>query len=252
MTSFAIVSAAEALVKVRNGRLKLNPAEQIWAPTNEADAYALQAAVMKQLGEVGGWKVGAPSPGGHVSFAPLPKSGLVKSGTTLSDGVHRMRGIEVELAFVLGADLPPRDIPYSRDEVRQAVATVVPLIEVVETRLSDREAGGGLWALGDFLSHGELVLGTETAQWAVDDLDNVEVSIAYNGNTMLDRPCRNAGGNPLDMVARLTGICGEHCGGLKAGQVITTGSLMGLELAPFQSRVSATISGFGEINVTFG
>ena len=43
-----------------------------------------------------------------------------------------MRGIEAEVAFRLGRDLPPRAAPYTRAEVMAALATAHPAIEVLE------------------------------------------------------------------------------------------------------------------------
>jgi 2-keto-4-pentenoate hydratase len=251
-TSSKIAAAAAALCNARDGRLKVDVAGHPWAPASEADAYAVQTAVAETAGPVGGWKVGAPSPRGHASFAPLPVSGFVPSGTTLADGVHRMRGIEVEIAFRLSRDLPQRESEYSREEVLGAIDAVLPVIEVVETRLSDRSAANGLWALADSVSHGELVLGKAIESWQGLNLDEVHVTLQFAGKTIVDRACRNAGDRPSDMVVRLANICNDHCGGLKAGQIVTTGSLMGLEVAGFQNDVVANTQGLGGVTVSFG
>ena len=54
------------------------------------------------------------------------------------------------------------------------------------------------------------------------------------------------------MVVRLANLCGTHCGGLKAGQIVTTGSLMGIEIAPFQAKVTASVGHLGQVSVNFG
>lgn len=251
MSDKAIAAAAQALLDARVSASRLEVAQHPWAPATEADAYAVQAVVTEGTGPVGGWKIGAPAPDGNASFAPLPEAGVYPSGTALADGEHRIHGIEVEIAFRLRADLPTRDAPYSRDEVAAAIEAAVPIIEVVETRLSDRDAANGMWALADFLSHGELVVGDPVTNWQEVEMNEVAVTLNFDDKIIVDRPCRNAGGQPLDLVVRLADICNSHCGGLKAGQVVTTGSLMGLELAWPGVHVSTSIAGVGDVNLRF-
>ncbi len=45
-----------------------------------------------------------------------------------------MRVAEVEFAFTMGTDLPPRDVPYRLDEVMAAVASLHPAIEIPDSR----------------------------------------------------------------------------------------------------------------------
>src|SRR5687768_14457374 len=53
-------------------------------------------------------------PGQEPTCAPLPAAGLLPDGALLRGPAWRLRGIEVEVAFQLGADLPPRPTPYAR------------------------------------------------------------------------------------------------------------------------------------------
>ena len=43
-------------------------------------------------------------------------------------------GIEAEIAYSFARDLPPEDAPYSREAVLDAIASMHPAIEVVDTR----------------------------------------------------------------------------------------------------------------------
>ena len=251
MSDKTIAAAARALLAARSESTPLDVSGHPWAPGSADDAYALQAAVTEGTGPVGGWKIGAPAPDAEASFSPLPEAGVYPSGAAIANGDHRMYGIEVEVAFRLAHDLSSRDAPYQLDEVATAIEAAVPIIEVVETRLSDREAANGLWALGDFLSHGELIVGEPVPNWREIAMDELAVNLRFDNQVIVDRICRNAGGHPLDMVVRLADICANHCGGLKAGQVVTTGSLMGLELAWAGATVTATIGNVGDVNVRF-
>jgi 2-keto-4-pentenoate hydratase len=247
-----ITAAGAALLAARASHTRMDVNKQPAMPSGVADAYAIQAIVAAASGAIGAWKIGAPAPHAQASYAPLAHSGVCASGITLADGGHRMRGIEVEVAYRLAKDLPPRSAPYTADEVADAIDAALPIIEVVETRLSDRTAADGMWALADNQSHGELVLGQPVGAWQDLSLDKVAVLLRFDNEIIIDRLCHNAGGRPFDMVLRLANLCGDHCGGLRAGQIVTTGSLMGLELAPAGAMVSATIAGVGTVEVGFG
>lgn len=57
--------------------------------------------------------------------------------------------IETEVAVGMGADLPPRDEPYSEDEVGPAIGWIAPAFEVVAARFSGGLEGNGLLAIAD-------------------------------------------------------------------------------------------------------
>jgi len=246
-----IAAAGEALLSARTTHTPLEVGKHPSMPTKLNDAYAIQAFVAAATGAVGGWKIGAPSPGAPATFAPIAGACVCASGATLHDGGRRLRGIEVEVAYRLANDLPPRSTPYEADEVAGAVDAMLPVIEVVETRLTDRQAADGLWALADNLSHGELILGEPVSDWQDLHTTGFAVLLHFDDDVIVDRACHNAGGQPFDLVVRLANLCGNHCGGLHAGQIVTTGSLMGLEFAPPGATVSATVGGIGAVEVKF-
>lgn len=251
MNESQITAAGEALLRARRTHVALDVNDHDAAPTSVDHAYAIQAVVAAGCGAVGGWKVGAPSPHEQATYAPLAADGVHRSGVELPDDARRLRGIEVEVAFSLGKDLPARAAPWTRDEVADAVHGAVPIIEVVETRFTDRDTVGAMWALSDNLSHGGLIVGDLVTDWRALSLDEIPVTLKFDERTIIDRNCRNAGGHPFDMVVKLANLCASHCGGLRAGQIITTGSLMGVEFAPPGAHVSATVGGVGAVEMTF-
>lgn len=252
MNEAQIEAASNALLSARASKTAFDPTSHPSQPSELSDVYAIQAAVAAARGPVGGWKVGAPSPQAQASFAPLAKTGICATGTRLADDGSRLRGIEVEVAYRLAADLPARSTPYTIDEVSDAIDSAMAVIEVVESRLLDREQAGAMWMLSDNQSHGELIVGQPISAWQNLPLAEVAVRLTFGDDVIVDRNCRNAGGHPLDMVVKLANLCGTHCGGLLAGQVVTTGSLMGIECAPENALVSATVGGLGGVSVQFG
>ncbi len=87
-------------------------------------------------GEIGGWKVGARRRRRRRCLRRCRGRWIAANDAELG-GRHRFRGLEAEIAFLIGKDLPPREKPYSRDEVVAAIASCHPAIEVIESGLTD-------------------------------------------------------------------------------------------------------------------
>lgn len=239
---------AERLLAARRSgvAIALNEAER---PQSEAVAYAVQAAVTEALGAIGGWKVGAAGPAAPPSGAPLPAGGILPSGAALgADFTDRL--VESEIAFRLGADLPPRDRPYGRDEVIAAVASCHPVIEVVQWRIRDYANATNPVKLADSVGHGALIVGPAIAGWQDLDFPSLQVTQEIEG-----APPKIATGNPAgDMIRLITWLADEGAvwaGGLKAGQIVTCGSWTGALPAPAGASVTVTFAGLTPVQVGF-
>jgi len=160
-SSFDSAAVARRLLRAHKGAAAVPHAEVIGP--DAAAAYAVQDATLRGLGPVGGWKVGAKGPSAEPACAPLPAGGLFPSGTTLLGPPWRMRGIELEVAVRLRRDLVPGPGEPEAAMLRDAIEAVLPVIEVVETRLADWRDSPLLAQLADLQSHGGLVLGAARA-----------------------------------------------------------------------------------------
>jgi 2-keto-4-pentenoate hydratase len=127
----------------------------------------------------------------------------------------------------------------------------MPVIEVVDTRLTNPDAAGDLWKLADNQSNGGLVFGDPVAGWSGQPLDAADIELTVGGKTEYSGLHSVPGGDALDIFCAFAAIIGDHCGGLVPGHIVTTGSLMGcLYIEPGQS-VRGTISGLGRVEVGF-
>ena len=120
-------------------------------PADRAGGYAIQAHFEAVSGQARvGWKIAATSEAGqrHINVdgpiaGRLLAEKLYEDGTELSLAGNRMLVVEPEFAFRLAADLPPRDAPYTQDEVMDAVSDLHLSLEVPDSRFADfTEAGG--------------------------------------------------------------------------------------------------------------
>jgi len=211
-------------------------------PREEAEAYAIQARCMDALGPVGGWKVGAAGPDAPPSCAPMPSSGLHASPAVLDGAAFTSREIESEIAFVLGADLPPRDSPYSEAEVSAAIASCHAGLEVLQSRFGDPDGTDPLSNLADLIRHGAYVLGPPVGPWQAIDFAALRVRQVIAGEPI--ERVGNPAGDMMRLMVWLANAGAVWAGGLKAGQIVTCGSWTGKLAAPAGAAVSAR---FGDL-----
>ena len=220
------------------------------APADEAQAYRIQALVMAELGEIGGWKVGAPAPDGPISCAPMPKAGILQAPCTLDPAVFIQRDVESEICFVLAADLPPRNEPYGRGEVLAALGTCHPGVEVLQSRYADPAKASALALLADFIQTGAYAVGAPILGWRSVDFASLPVTQTVRGG-----PARHATGNPagdmLRLMIWLANAGARWAGGLRAGQVVTCGSWTGKTAVPAGGQVTTAFGGASPVTVAF-
>ena len=260
MTQANIDALARRLVEARRSSTPMaTPTD--WLPGDAAETYAVQEAVIALLGEpVAAWKVGAPAPadtpGVAPNCAPIMKSQVLASPARLASSDHRLFGVESELAFRLGSDMRPRETPYTRDEALAALDGVAVAIEEVESRLSDWPDTDANLILADCQGNGLLIVGEFGPIPANLDCANQRVIQKLGGGETTDKIGGLASGEPIWLIAwlanQLSGRSGSLSGrGLKAGDIVTTGSWTGVNFAAANTRSSAEFPGFGSAEVVF-
>ena len=219
-------------------------------PKTEEQAYLVQREVIAALGSIGGWKVGSPNPDGPVNCAPLLLSGVQPSPGWASAAAGPDRGVEAEIAVRIGADLPPREQPYSRDEVLAAIESAHPAIELLHSRYSDVDQVDPLSNLADGLSHQGFVYGAAIPDWQGIDLAAEQVRLLVNG-AEIKRRTGNPAGDMVRLVVWLANHGAHWSGGLRAGQFVTTGSWTAKDFVPAGAEVRVVFTRCGEAAVTF-
>lgn len=254
------LNAAQVLVQARRSNVRLQALAANLIPANQTDGYQIQDLVVTCFGEqVGGWKVGATHPN---SQAALGTSGPVAArlfsqslyhcpdgaSVDLRDGLV-VRGLEAEYAFLLGADLGPRETRYTRDEVLAAVASVHPSIEVVDTRFTQMQ--GGALVIADNVGDSSWIYADGSSDVAGLDIINAEVTMEVNGETVVVGNGGEVLGDPLTSLLWLVNDHARQREGLRAGQFITAGSCTGLYKGPAGCSAKASFTGLGEVRIQF-
>ena len=167
-----LYQAAEMLLEARRTLQPMDELPPGLRPKTLEEAYFIQDVILQALGKAGGWKVGAPAPDATPVYAPMPSIGIATSGDRIARQYRRMRGVEAEIAFLLGKDLPPRAAPYSREELVNAIASCHPAIELLESGLLDPETADRLTAIADLQSNGGFVAGLPISGWEEFNFEN--------------------------------------------------------------------------------
>ena len=225
------------------------PADLI--PTDISEVYFVQNAVAAAFGPIGGWKIGAPAPDATPLFAPMPAAWIAPSGSTLSGSRWRYRGLEAEIAFLVGQDLPPRTQPYSREEALAAMASCHPAIEVLESAFIDPAKATKFASLADLQMHGGFIYGPAFENWHTANFTTEAVTLSVDGMLRVERTGSNTSGDLLKLIPWLANHGATRTGGLKAGQWITTGSWTGNTLATSSSTVDVHFSTAGHVDLRY-
>jgi 2-keto-4-pentenoate hydratase len=246
-----LLSAANLLLDARRTGDRLVELPEALRPTSAEEMDFIQDAIAEAYGAIGGWKIGAPNLQATPTFAPMPAAWICPSGSTLSGDRWRYRGLEAEIAFLVGEDLPPRATPYSREEVLAAMASCHPAIEVLETAFADPVDGSNFSVLADLQRNGGFVYGPAFADWKQADFNTEHVTLAVDGSVRVERTGSNTSGDLLRLLPFLANEGAARTGGLRRGQWITTGSWTGNTFASAGSSVEVEFSTAGQVNLRF-
>jgi 2-keto-4-pentenoate hydratase len=209
-----------------------------------------------------GWKIAATSAAGqaHIQVdGPLPgrilEDFIHPMGATLTLAGNRMRVVEPEFAFRLGADLPPRTAPYTAPEVLAATASLHPAFELPDSRFADFARAGKAQLIADDACCGRFAFGPAAPEaWRTTDLADHRVQATVQGAQGSARYTREGQGRALlgDPRTALIWLANELSAlgiGLRAGDWASCGTCMvPLEVLP-GDRVQADYGAFGRIEI---
>jgi len=246
-----LLDAANLLLDARRTHSPIQDLPPELQPTSIEEIARVHEFMADAYGEIGGWKIGAPSADATPFFAPMPRAWMAASGALLSGPTYRYRMLESEIAFLLGEDLPPRSTPYTREDVMAAIASCHPAIEELESGLIDPKAANNFSALADLQTHGAFIYGPAFTGWRSVDFTQEKVTLTVDGAVRVERTGSNTSGDLLRLLPHLANEGAARTGGLRAGQWITTGTWTGNTQASAGSNVEATFEHIGTAALRF-
>lgn len=223
------------------------------------DAYQIQQRMIQRRLDTGetiiGKKIGVTS---KVVMDMLkvdqPDFGMMTSGMVFNEGesIDTSTMIapraEAEVAFVLKSDLMGPGVTAA--DVLRATDFVVPCFEIVDSRIQD-------WKIkiqdtvADNASCGVLVLGGRRKSPADIDLALAGMVLEKNGEIISTSTGAAVQGSPVNAVAWLANTLGNLGIGLKAGEVILSGSQSPLVPVKAGDSLVCTVGGLGGTSVRF-
>jgi 2-keto-4-pentenoate hydratase len=216
---------------------------------SQADAYRVQAAVAKQIGATAGWKVGRKTPAAVPVFAPLFENRIYPSGATLPRGDFRLWLLEAELVFRIGQNLPPEDAPYGRQEIFDAIDDVSAAFEIIDSRFAAWPDLTPQLLVADLLSHGAMVIGSGISPPPGTSFERAKVRLNVDEIVAVEQEGGNPAGDVVELVIWLANHLASGGVGLRAGDLVTTGSYTGMtHLAP-GGYAEASFAGVGSVAV---
>jgi 2-keto-4-pentenoate hydratase len=242
---------AEVLAKARrDGRQVRNLPKEL-VPATLAEGCAVNARVAELLGfEPLGWKIAATNPDMQRRLRTLaPIYGRTFRRFAMASPALLSRAelldplVECEFFFRLARALPPRQAPYGREEVADAVASVHCGIEIAECRFPMDALPPVSAILADGAASGRYVVGPAIADWRQRDLAAMPVTLNVNGTMRRKGSGREVMGDPINP---LVWLCNERSAwgdGLAAGALVSTGTATGMLLAQAGDEMVAR---FGE------
>jgi 2-keto-4-pentenoate hydratase len=186
--------AAQELLEKWLSREWIDSIEAYPAVFNIDEAYAIHAAMganelVEKLGGIAGYKMGGLGQieGVAAAYGPLFGIGIVDAPAGLSVSALNLFNLEVEIGFVMGSTLAPRDDPFSDDEVWAATKEVVLSLEICGKRHTIESPPSNLIGLADCSSAGGVVCGKRfaTAEVTPEQLRDVQTELVINGNTVV-------------------------------------------------------------------
>lgn len=251
-TPESVEAAAERLLAARNGGPRIVDLPPALRPSDWKTAYAVQDALISRLGPVVGWKVGAADPQAEPFRAALTGQTVSLSPASVAHAGHAVLGVEAETVYRFDKALPPREKPYTEDEVLAAVGSVHAAIELVDTHFAAWGAATRLSQIADQFNHAHLIVGSGREAGAIVDAENQPVKLLINGEVVIDRRGGNAAGPAARLIAWLANGGATSLGGLKEGTYVTTGSWTGITFVAPRSHVEVAFEGIGTAVVDIG
>jgi len=250
---------AARLLHARRSGSVIDPAS-IRPPKDLAEAYAIQQEIASLAGEpTRGFKVGSTSieaqrklgtdePGAGV----LLGSHVYESPAVVPISPTHVPFVEGEFAFLLGHDLPARGPAYAMSEIAAAIEAVAGAIEVVGSRFTGGLDGKGrLLVIADFGANIALVHGSWQHDWRSLDLVAHAISMTINGAARGSGTGSRALGDPMNVLLWLANHQSAQEPGLKAGEIVSTGTCTGLDPVKPGDHVSAEFGSLGTVDIIF-
>lgn len=253
-----VEAAAKRLLEARS-------AHRLAAPLSESDpdltldrAYQIQDTLRAELerrgDRISGWKIGVTSQAAREAMGVdqpiagfLLRSGRYASGAEVPLSRFANLGVEVEVAFRMRSVLVGPGV--TADSARLAVEGALPALELPDFLFSGKPTAADFVA--DGVHANAIVLGSPLVPIRTLDLALEGVVYEHNGKIVATNTAAEVMGSPLNSLAWLANHLGARGLGLKAGDLVMSGSISKLLRPKAGDVIRATFARLGAVSVKF-
>jgi 2-oxo-hept-3-ene-1,7-dioate hydratase len=239
-------AAALALLDAEATRRQIGLLSLAYPGMTLDDAYAVQAelvALKRATGRTGiGWKIGLTSRAMQEQLKiDTPDSGVLFDDMLYADGATVPKNrfiqarVEAEIAFLMARDLSGAHV--TRADVLAATAHVAPALEILDTRILRSDPATG-----------KARIITDTVS---DNAANAGIVLGAQRHTVHSFDLRWVLDDPVTGILWLVQRLAAYGQGLKAGDIVLSGSFVRAIEAPPGSRFHADFGAFGSASLSF-
>jgi 2-keto-4-pentenoate hydratase len=260
MLSVAIRDELAAdLAQAERSREPIAPLTSTYPDIDVVDAYEIQLINIRQRVAEGarvlGHKVGLSSLAmqqmmgvDEPDYGHLLDEMQVFEDTPVKAGRYLSPRVEVEVGFILAADLPGAGC--TEDDVLAATEALVPSIELIDTRITD-------WkialcdTIADNASSAGFVLGEARVSPRDLDVKAIDAVLTRNGEVVAEGRSDAVLGNPVTAVAWLSRKVESFGVRLRKGDIVLPGSCTRAIDAHAGDAFVADFAGLGSVRLSF-
>ncbi|WP_125078939.1 2-keto-4-pentenoate hydratase [Mycobacterium sp. P7213] len=250
---------AAELAQAERSRVPISPLTAAQPGIDVVDAYEIQLINIRQRiaegARVVGHKVGLSSEAmqqmmgvDEPDYGHLLNEMQVFEDSPVKASNYLYPRIEVEVAFILAADLPGADC--TEEDVLAATEAFAPAIELIDSRITD-------WkiklcdTIADNASSAGFVLGKQRVKPGDIDIKNIDASLTKNGEVVAQGRSDAVLGNPVTAVAWLARKVESFGVRLKAGDIVLPGTATRAIDVHAGDDCVAEFTGLGSVRLVF-
>jgi 2-keto-4-pentenoate hydratase len=257
-TASRLVALADQLATARREARQIEHLAPELVPADASEAYAVNSMVTTRLGwEPLGWKIAGTTSEVRAKLRLTePIYGRTYRRFACASPARFRHAelldplVECEFFVTLARDLPPRAEPWSMAEVIDAVGTVQAGIEVAECRFPAKALPPLPAVLADGSASGRYVFGGPIADWR-DGLARVPVRLEIDGVLKRQGSGIDVMGDPLAPLHWLAEVRRGWGDGLRAGEMVSTGSTTGMLTIRAGQHVRAIFGAAATVEISF-
>ncbi|MGF0318852.1 2-keto-4-pentenoate hydratase [Nocardia fluminea] len=250
---------AAELARAELDRVAVSPIADRYPGIDVVDAYEVQLLNIRRRlddgGKVVGHKVGLSSKAmqqmmgvDEPDYGHLLADMEVFEDVPVDTSKFLLPRVEVEVGFILGADLPGEDCTEA--DVLAATVAYAPSIELIDSRITDWKIGLAD-TISDNASSAGWVLGKERVAPADIDITAIDAVLTRNGEVIAEGRSDAVLGDPVIAVAWLARKVASFGVRLKAGDIVLPGSCTRAIDARPGDAFHAEFSGLGSVRLNF-